>query len=185
MNLTLIALCGSLRKDSFNRHLLHNLARALPDGVALEIQDLHRVPPFDQDEEESPIEVVSEMKRRIRAADGVVFATPEYNYSMSGVLKNAIDWCSRPAGDSAWAGKPAAICGASIGTFGTVRAQLHLRQVALALDLRVMAQPELLVANAGERFKEDGTLEHPPTEAVLRRFAASFVEWIRRGRDGE
>src|ERR1035438_4313082 len=113
--ITVLGICGSLRKLSVNRGLLRAARQLMPEGVALDVFDLLGIPPYNQDDEAQPPVIVTEFKARIRAADAILFATPEYNYSIPGALKNAIDWASRPYGDNAWAGKPAAIMGASPG----------------------------------------------------------------------
>src|SRR5579864_7450770 len=142
MAFTILGIAGSLRKQSINRALLRAAQGLVPDGVELRIFELEGLPLFNQDEESNPIKKVTEFKAAIRAADAILLATPEYNYSTSGVLKNAIDCASRPYGDSAWAGKPVAVMGASIGTLGTARAQYHLRQSFVFLDMHPLNQPD-------------------------------------------
>jgi chromate reductase len=117
----LLGIAGSLRRESYNRAALRAASSLLPEGATLDIFELDGIPGFNQDEEQNPPEKVVDLKRRIRQADALLFVTPEYNYSIPGVLKNAIDWASRPYGDSAWNGKPAAIMGASIGNIATAR----------------------------------------------------------------
>jgi chromate reductase len=123
---------------------------------------------------------VVELKRAIRSADGILFVTPEYNFSVPGVLKNAIDWASRPYGDNAWAGKPAAVMGASIGAMGTARAQYHLRQMFVFLDIHALNQPEVMIAKAAERFDEQGNLTDSSTEERIRKLLEALVAWTRR-----
>src|SRR3569832_992480 len=125
----ILGIAGSLRRDSYNRATLRAATKLVPEGATIETFELDGIPGFTQDEEQNPPAKVVELKRRIREADAILFVTPEYNYSVPGVLKNAIDWASRPYGDSAWAGTPAAIMGASIGNIATARAQYHLRQI--------------------------------------------------------
>src|SRR3712207_5657319 len=117
----ILGIAGSLRRRSYNRALLRAAAELLPEGATLDTFELDGIPGFSEDDEQNPPAKVNELKRRIREADAVLFVTPEYNYSIPGVLKNAIDWASRPHGDSAWTGKPAAIMGASTGMIGTAR----------------------------------------------------------------
>src|SRR5881397_4344105 len=124
----ILGIAGSLRRGSYNRAALRAATELVPEGAILETFELDGIPVFNQDEEQNPPAKVTEFKSRIREADAILFVTPEYNYSVPGVLKNAIDWASRPYGDSAWDGKPVAIMGASIGATGTARAQYHLRQ---------------------------------------------------------
>ena len=118
---------------------------------------------------------VREFKRRIVAANAILFATPEYNYSIPGALKNAIDWASRPYGDSAWQGKPAAILGASPGHLGTARAQYHLRQVLVALDMSVVNQPEVMISNAAQRFDQDGKLTDELTRKSIQKLLSALL----------
>src|SRR5580692_6426303 len=123
MMLHIVGIAGSLRRGSYNRAALRAAAELAPADIEIEIVGLQDIPSYNEDREKSPPESVTELKAAVRAADGVLFATPEYNYSIPGVLKNAIDWASRPYGDSAWDDKPAAIMGASISPIGTARAQ--------------------------------------------------------------
>src|SRR5271157_3342514 len=122
----ILGIAGSLRRGSYNRAALRAATQLVPEGITLDIFDIDGIPAFNQDEEQKPPAKVVELKKRIREADAILIVTPEYNYSIPGVLKNAIDWASRPYGDSAWSGKPAAIMGASIETIGTARAQYYL-----------------------------------------------------------
>jgi chromate reductase len=178
--LRILGLAGSLRKASFNRALIRAAAELAPPDALVESFELDGIPPFNEDLEETPPAAVLELKRRIRAADALLIATPEYNYSVPGVLKNAIDWASRPYGDSAWAGKPAAILGASPGALGTARAQYHLRQVFVYIDVLALNRPEVLVANAHERFDAEGRLTDEPLRARLRKLLEALVAWTRR-----
>jgi chromate reductase len=123
---------------------------------------------------------VLELKKRIRSANSVLIVTPEYNYSIPGVLKNAIDWASRPYGDSAWSGKPAAIMGASVGTIGTARAQYHLRQIMVFLNMFPINQPEVMIGNAATRFDKAGNLTDETTKDFIRQLLTSLVAWTRR-----
>jgi chromate reductase len=134
-SLRILGFAGSLRKQSYNRAILAASLEMMPDGASLEIFDLEGIPPFNQDLERQPPGRVKEFKERIRSADGILIATPEYNYSIPGVLKNAIDWASRPYGDNAFDGKPVAVMGASIGMLGTARAQYHLGQSFVFLNM--------------------------------------------------
>ena len=171
---------GSLRRTSFNRSLLRAAAGLLPEGASLEICDIDGIPGFSEDDEMSPPPKVFELKQRIRAADAILFATPEYNYSVPGVLKNAIDWASRPHGDSAWLGKPAAIMGATVGTLGTARAQYHLRQILVFLDVHAVNKPEVMIGQAGDRFDAEGNLTDEVTKRHIRDLLSSLVDWARR-----
>jgi chromate reductase len=123
---------------------------------------------------------VVELKAREHAADAVLFSTPEYNYSMPGVLKSAIDWASRPYGDSAWQGKPVAVMGASVGMLGSARAQYHLRQCFIFLNMYAVNQPEVLIANAAQRFNEKGELTDETSRELVRKLLAELVAWTTR-----
>ena len=181
----ILGIAGSLRTGSYNRMLLKNAQELLPGGTTMEICDLHGIPPFSEDDEKNPPGPVTEFKKKIRAADAVVFGTPEYNYSIPGVLKNAIDWASRPYGDSAWMGKPAAIVGASIGRMGSARAQYHLRQVCVYLQVEVLCSPEVMVGNASDMFNAQGKLTHESSREALKELLAALadrVHLLRRDR---
>jgi len=178
--ITILGIAGSLRRQSYNRSALRAAQQLLPEGAALEIFELDGIPGFNQDEEQNPPAKIVELKKRVRAADAILFVTPEYNYSVPGVLKNAIDWASRPYGDSAWDGKPAAIMGASIGNIATARAQYHLRQMFVFLNIFPLNQPEVMIGNAAERFDENGNLTDETTKDYIRKLLQSLVEWTRR-----
>jgi chromate reductase, NAD(P)H dehydrogenase (quinone) len=175
--LTILGIAGSLRKGSYNRGALRAAQQLTPEGARIEIFELDGIPPFNQDEEGQPPAKVVQMKARIRAADAILFVTPEYNYSIPGVLKNAIDWASRPYGDSAWDGKPVAIMGASPGTGGTGRAQYHLRQVFVFLNMYPLNKPEVLIAQAAQRFDEQGNLTDEKTRQHIRQLMEGLVKW--------
>src|SRR5208283_2041355 len=164
----ILGIAGSLRQGSYNRSALRAAARLVPEGVTLEIFDLDGIPPFNQEEENPPPARVAEFKARIRAADAVLFVTPEYNYSIPGVLKNALDWASRPYGDSAWSGKPVAVMGASVALQGTSRAQYHLRQVFVYLNMHSLNRPEVMIADAAHRFDEHGNLTDEKAKESIR-----------------
>jgi chromate reductase len=176
----ILGIAGSLRRESYNRAALRAAAQLVPKDASLDIFELDGIPGFNQDEEQNPPAKVVELKRRIREADAVLFVTPEYNYSVPGVLKNAIDWASRPYGDSAWSGKPAAIMGASIGAIGTARAQYHLRQIMVFLNMFPLNQPEVMIGHAAERFDKNGNLTDEKTRDFIRQLLANLVPWTRR-----
>jgi chromate reductase, NAD(P)H dehydrogenase (quinone) len=176
----ILGIAGSLRRESYNRAALRAATQLVPEGASIEIFELDGIPGFSQDEEQNPPAKVVELKRRIREADAILIVTPEYNYSVPGVLKNAIDWASRPYGDSAWNGKPAAIMGASIGAIGTARAQYHLRQMFVFLNMFPINQPEVMIGNASERFDAAGNLTDETTKDFIRQLLQTLVEWTRR-----
>jgi chromate reductase len=176
----ILGIAGSLRRQSYNRAALRAASQLVPDGATLEIFELDGIPGFNQDDEQNPPAKVLELKKRIREANAVLIVTPEYNYSVPGVLKNAIDWASRPYGDSAWNGKPAAIMGASVGTIGTARAQYHLRQMFVFLNMFPLNQPEVMIGNASERFDAQGNLTDEKTKDLIRQLLQNLVDWTRR-----
>jgi len=135
---------------------------------------------FNQDHEREPPPAVRQFKDKVKAADAILIVTPEYNYSVPGVLKNAIDWASRPYGDNAWDGKPVGIMGASIGMLGTGRAQYHLRQMFVFLNMFPLNQPEVMIANADEKFDEEGNLKDPKTTEKIKELLEALVDWTRR-----
>jgi chromate reductase len=147
--------------------------------VVLKPIDLHGIPVFDQDDEMTPPASVQEFKRQILAADAILFATPEYNYSVPGGLKNAIDWASRPYGHSVWLGKPAAVMGASPSAMGSARAQYHLRQILVTLTMPTVNQPEVMISNAAQHFSQDGSLTDEPTRQRIKALLAALVKLVR------
>jgi chromate reductase len=179
-DIKILGIPGSLRQASFNRFALRAAQSLLPPGASLDILDLEGIPPYNQDHENQPPPRVVELKARVRAADAVLFSTPEYNYSMPGVLKNAIDWASRPYGDSAWQGKPVAVMGASVGMLGSARAQYHLRQSFIYLNMPAVNQPEVLIANAAQRFNDKGELTDERSREQIRKLLAELVAWTTR-----
>ena len=176
----ILGIAGSLRRQSYNRAALRAAVQLAPEGAKIDIFELDGIPGFSEDHERNPPEKVVELKRRIRESDAILFVTPEYNYSIPGVLKNAIDWASRPYGDSAWSEKPAAIMGASPGMIGTGRAQYHLRQVMVFLNMFPVNQPEVMIAKAHERFDAEGNLTDEKTKEFIRQLLQSLVDWAQR-----
>ena len=175
----ILGIVGSLRKDSYNHFALKAAQELVPDGAVLNLIELHGIPVFDQDNEMAPPATVLEFKRRILAADAILFATPEYNYSLPGGLKNAIDWASRPYSDSAWLGKPAAVMGASVGSLGTARAQYHLRQILVTLNMPVVNQPEVMIGNAAQQFDQNGRLTDEPTRQLIQKLLGALVQLVK------
>ena len=178
--MNILGIAGSLRKNSYNRAALRVAVGAAPQGVTFDIFDLDGLPGFNEEQEKSPPAQVVDLKKRIRAADAVLFSTPEYNYSIPGVLKNAIDWASRPYGDSAWSGKPAAIMGASIGGQGTSRAQYHLRQCMVFLNMFPLNQPEVMIPTAGQKFDAQGNLTDENTRKHIVKLVEALADWTRK-----
>lgn len=178
--IAILGIAGSLRQGSYNRAALRAAEQLVPEGAHLDIFDLAGIPPFNQDDERNLPARVVELKRSIRAADAVLLVTPEYNYSIPGVLKNAIDWASRPYGDNSWDGKPVAVMGASVGTLGTARAQYHLRQLVVGLNMHAVNRPEVLISNAAERFDEHGNLKDENTRKHIRNLLETLVEWAQQ-----
>jgi chromate reductase len=176
----ILGIAGSLRKASYNRAALRAAVELAPADAKVEIFDLDGIPPFNEDEEKNPPERVVQLKAAIRAADAILFSTPEYNYSVPGVLKNAIDWASRPYGDNAWSGKPVAVMGASPGSFGTARAQYHLRQSFVFLNMPALNAPEILIAKANTRFDAQGKLSDETTRKLIGQLLEALVAWTRR-----
>ena len=182
--INILGIVGSLRKDSYNAFALKAAQELLPDGVTLETVSLQGIPVFNQDDEMAPPAAVLEFKKKIMAADAILFATPEYNYSLPGGLKNAIDWGSRPSGQSAWKGKTAAIIGVSIGNFSTARAQYDLRKILVALDMPVVVQPEVMIGNAAERFDQNGVLTDERSRELIRKLLSTLVQLEKSARRG-
>ena len=176
----LLGICGSLRKASLNRALLVAVRDALPPDVQMTLYDQIDLPIFNNDLEDPP--GVIRLKTAIAAVDGVVFSVPEYNYSIPGGLKNALDWVSRPPDQSPLRGKPVGMVGAASGMSGTIRAQTHMRQMLLYSDSPCLSQPEVLIPRAKERFDADGRLTDPSTRVLLERFGAAMVGFVRRFR---
>jgi len=164
----ILGFAGSLRKSSFNRALLKTCLDSLPPDTALEIFDLEGIPLFNQDFEASPPPKVAEFKQKIKAADAILIVTPEYNYSVPGVLKNAIDWASRPYGENSFQGKNVAIMSASTGILGGARAQYHLRQSFVTLDMYAVNKPEVFVTFAAQKFDAEGRLVDEKTRETVR-----------------
>jgi len=178
--INILGFAGSLRKGSYNRALLRAALDLTPREARLEIFDLEGIPPFSQDLESQMPERVREFKNKIKAADAVLFVTPEHNYSIPGVLKNAIDWASRPHGDNSFEGKPAAIMSASTGMLGGARAQYHLRQVCVYLNMFPVNKPEVFVSFAGQKFDEQGTLADEKTREFVKGLLEALVSWTKR-----
>lgn len=177
--LLILGIAGSLRRESYNRGALRAAQQLTPDGSRIDTFEIDGLPGFNQDDEAQPPTKVVELKQRVRSADAILFVTPEYNYSVPGVLKNAIDWASRPYGDSAWNGKPVAVMGASVGMLGTARAQYHLRQMFVFLNMYPVNQPEVMIASASKRFDEQGNLTDETSKKLIQQLLAELVKWTK------
>ncbi len=173
-------LVGSLRRESLNRKLALALAGLAPASLTLRIVEIGALPLYNQDHEAEPSAAVRDFKQQIASSQGVLFVTPEYNRSVPGVLKNAIDHASRPYGQSAWAGKPAAVITLSPGAIGGFGANHHLRQSLVFLDMPTMAQPEAYVGNAGKLFDGAGGVAVSETREFLSKFLVAFAAWAER-----
>jgi chromate reductase len=179
-NYNVAVLVGSLRKGSFNRKVALALAELAPPELKLEIVEIGHLPLYNQDSDESPPPAFVEFRQRIKSADALLFATPEYNRSVPGVLKNAIDIASRPYGQSAWDGKPGAVISASIGAIGGFGANHHLRQSLVFLNVPTLQQPEAYIGNADKLFDADGKLTDERTRNSLQKFIQAFAAWISK-----
>jgi len=177
---TVLGIVGSLRKGSFNKALMRLALELVPDGIRIDVFDLDGIPPFNKDLEANPPDILKEFKARIRAADAILIATPEYNYSIPGVLKNAIDCASRPYGDNAFDGKAVAVMGASIGMLGTARAQYHLRQSFVFLNMFPINRPEVMVSFAERKVDQNGNLTDETTKKLVRELLLNLVAWSKK-----
>jgi len=179
-DMTILAFAGSLRKESYNRALVRAARDLVPDGTDYRTFDLGDIPLFNADVESEGIPgPVQAFREAIGEADALLISTPEYQIGISGVLKNALDWASRPPGEATITGKPVAIMGATPGLWGTARAQTQLRQVLVYNNCPMVMSPEVLVAQAKKRFDEEGNLTHEATREFIRKLLANLVELTR------
>ncbi len=176
----ILGIVGSLRKNSFNKALMRVAMELVPANAQLEVYDIEGMPLFNQDLENQPPEIVKQFKAKIRAADAILIATPEYNYSIPGVLKNAIDCASRPYGDNAFDGKPVAVMGASVGMLGTARAQYHLRQSFVFLNMLPINRPEVMVTFAEKKCDQNGNLTDEATKKLVKELLENLVAWTKK-----
>jgi chromate reductase len=175
-----LGISGSLRRGSYNTAALRAALELLPEDMTLEIADIGEIPLYNEDVKQQGFPPPAQRLRdRIGAADALLFATPEYNYSVSGVLKNAIDWASRPP-DSPVIGKPVGIMGATPGLWGTLRAQYHLRQTCVFLNMLPVNKPEVFIAQAQTKFDAQGSLTDPTTRDIIAQLLVSLRDWTRR-----
>lgn len=170
---------GSLRRDSINRQLANGLIQLAPPEFSFNHLEIGDLPLYNQDNDETPAASVTRLKREIAAASGLLFVTPEYNRSIPGVLKNALDNASRPYGQSAWAGKPAGIVGASLGTIGTAVAQQHLRTILAYLDVPTLGQPEAFIQIRDGFLNDAGAIANENTRKFLQGWMDRFVAWVK------
>ncbi|MBC7701024.1 NADPH-dependent FMN reductase [Aquabacterium sp.] len=171
---------GSLRKASFNHQLAIALAKLAPADFAFEHVRIDDLPLYNQDDDASPVESVKRLKAAVKSAQGLLFVTPEYNRSIPGVLKNAIDHASRPYGQSVWGGKPAGVIGVSVGAIGTSLAQQHLRNVLAYLDVPTLGQPEAFVQAKEGLFGPDGSIANEDSKQFLQGWVDRYVAWVRK-----
>jgi chromate reductase, NAD(P)H dehydrogenase (quinone) len=176
----IVVVVGSLRRSSFNRQLANAVAKLSSPELSFEQVRIDDLPLYNQDDDDSPAEPVKRLKGEIAAAQGLLFVTPEYNRSVPGVLKNAIDHASRPYGKNAWAGKPAGVIGASIGAPGTSMAQQHLRNSLAYLDVPTLAQPEVYIHVKDGLFDDGGNLANAETRAFLQTWMDRYVAWVKK-----
>ncbi len=169
---------GSIRKDSFNKKLGLALAKLAPSDVLLEQVRIDDLPLYNQDDDGSPTAEVTRLRSHISSAQGVLFLTPEYNRSIPGVLKNAIDHASRPWGKSVWKGKPGAVAGITVSPMGTSMAQQHLRNILSYLDVPTLAQPEIFLTHKDGFFNEDGSVTEA-SQKFLQGFMDTYVAWVK------
>lgn len=170
---------GSLRQDSINRKLAEALSRMAPAEFSFKQLQIDDLPLYNQDDDANQAASVKRLKSEILSASGLLFVTPEYNRSIPGLLKNAIDHASRPYGQNAWSGKPAGIIGASIGAIGTALAQQHLRNVLAYLDAPTLGQPEAFIHAKEDFFDADGNIGNPGTQKFLQGWMDRYVAWIK------
>jgi len=173
-------LVGSLRRESYNRKIAMVMAELAPAPLRLEIVEFRDLPPFSEDEEKAPPPAVVQFKQRIAAANAFLFVTPEYNRSVPGALKNALDVASRPYGQSVWGGKPAGVVSVSVGAIGGFGANHHLRQSLVFLNVPTMPAPEAYIGNVASLFDAGGALINDKTREFLRKYLAAFAAWVQR-----
>ena len=179
MSNRIVLVVGSLRRDSFNHKLAQALMKLAPQGFDFEIANIGDLPLYNQDDDANQAPAVKRLKEQVSSAQGVIFVTPEYNRSIPGVLKNAIDNASRPYGQSAWAGKPAGVLGVSVGAIGTALAQQHLRNVLAYLDMPTLGQPEAFLQNKPGLFAEDGSIG-PDSREFVQKWVDRYCEFVQR-----
>lgn len=178
--LTIAVVVGSLRRESINGRLATALEKLAPPELTFHRLRIDDLPLYNQDDDDHQAETVLRLKREISASQGLIFVTPEYNRSMPGVLKNALDQASRPYGQNAWAGKPAGVIGASIGAQGTAMSQQHLRNVLAYLDVPTLAQPEAFIHVKDDFFGPDGDIAIPGSRKFVQKWMDAYVAFLKR-----
>jgi chromate reductase, NAD(P)H dehydrogenase (quinone) len=181
-NIKIVGICGSLRKDSINKNLLLHISRNLPENYTFALADLSEIPLYNSDLEEDLPQAVKGLAEQVKHADAVLISSPEYNSSVTGVLKNTLDWLSRPIVDTPLSNKIVAIMGATPGILGTVRAQLHLREILFALNAQLIRRPEVLIPHASTKFNEFGEIVDERAVVVLKQLTEALVEEIKRSK---
>ena len=176
--LTVAVVVGSIRKDSYNRQFAEALVKQLPADFKAQFIRIDDLPLYNQDDDDNPAPQVTRLRGEIKAADAVLFVTAEYNRSIPGVLKNAIDHASRPWGQSVWAGKPAGVVGVSVGAIGTSLAQQHLRNVLAYLDMPTLGQPEMFL-QWKEGLVQDGAIG-PDSKEFVQKYVDAFAAWVKK-----
>lgn len=179
-NTTIALIVGSLRQDSINRRLARAITKLAPAEIKFIEVNIGDLPLYNQDDDSTPAASVTRLKGEIKSADGLIFLTPEYNRSIPGVLKNAIDHASRPYGQSAWAGKPAGVLGGSVGPNGTAMAQQHLRNVLAYLDCPTLGQPEVFLQLGDASFDADGQLSDARSLGLLQKWLDRYCAWVNK-----
>ncbi len=175
----ILGISGSLRKESFHTKLLKVITKMSVEGAEIETADISNLPLFNQDFETNPPEAVAAFKKKIKESDAILFVSPEYNYSVPGALKNAIDWASRPYGDNSFDGKTAAIISGSIGILGGSRMQYHLRQSFVFLNMRPLNRPEVMIPMIQDKFDASGNITDAPTKEKVEEMINALVSWTK------
>lgn len=178
--LKIIGICGSLRKGSYNLMALNVAGKNFPPNVEFEIVEIGNLPLFNQDLEQNPPESVTNFRQKIKEANAILFAVNEHNYSVSSVLKNTIEWASRPSKDAVLNKKPVAMMGASNGQVGTARAQYHLRQMLVQTDSYALNRPEIMISFAQEKFDSEGNLHDEKTLQKIKDLIAALINWTEK-----
>lgn len=173
-------LVGSLRKESYNRKIANELIRLADGKLDLQIVEIGNLPLYNEDSDQNPPQEWTDFRKQIKDSDGILIVSPEYNRTIPGALKNAIDVGSRPYGSSVWPGKPGAVITSSVSSLGGLAANHHIRQAFVFVDVPLMQQPEAYIGNSAKIFKEDGKTVVPDTEKFLQTFVDAFQKWVEK-----